>query len=150
MKGAEVYYLSVERAGAETQRLAETNGATLPALGGGTRSIDLILWETAQTRYLEQSARLATLVEQSLRAHVEMSPRAVQQAPFRVLVGANMPAVLVEIGYLSNPDQEPALGSPDFQSRVAEAIYEAIVRFRDFVDRGADLPDAGIATRPPA
>ena len=85
-----------------------TTATTLPALGGGTRAIDLILWETAQARYLEQSAPLAGFVEQALRARVEMSPRAVQQAPFRVLVGANMPAALVEIGYLSNPEQENA------------------------------------------
>ena len=52
-----------------------------------------------------------------MRARVEMSPRAVQQAPFRVLVGANMPAVLVEIGYLSNPDQEQALASGPYQDR---------------------------------
>ena len=94
------------RRGAQEGRRERT---TLPALGGGNRAIDLILWETAQARYLEQSATLAGFVEQSLRARVEMSPRAVQQAPFRVLVGANMPAALVEIGYLSNADQETQL-----------------------------------------
>ncbi len=150
LKGAEVYYLSVERADAEARRVAESETATLPALGGGTRSIDLILWETAQSRYLEQSSRLAALVEQALRARVEMSPRPMQQAPFRVLVGANMPAVLVEIGYLSNPDQEPALASADFQIRVTEAIFDAIVRFREFVDRGPAARDAVTPPRPPA
>jgi N-acetylmuramoyl-L-alanine amidase len=150
LKGAEVYYLSVERADAEARRVAESDTAVLPALGGGTRSIDLILWETAQTRYLEQSSRLAALVEQALRARVEMSPRPVQQAPFRVLVGANMPAVLVEIGYLSSPDQEQAITSADFQARVSEAIFDAIVRFREFVDRGPAAPEAGTAPRPPA
>ena len=56
MKGAEVYYLTVERADAEARKKAEEGGTTLPALGGGSRAIDLILWETAQARYLEQSA----------------------------------------------------------------------------------------------
>ena len=85
------------------------------------RSIELILWEAAQARHLEQSARVAAIVEPSLRARVEMSPRPLQQAPFRVLVGANMPAVLVEIGYLSNPDEEKALTSGAHQDRVAAA-----------------------------
>jgi N-acetylmuramoyl-L-alanine amidase len=137
VKGAEVYYLSVERADAEARKRAEDAGVALPALGGGTRAIDLILWETAQARYLEQSAGLASAIEGSLRARVGMSPRAVQQAPFRVLVGANMPAALVEIGYVSNPEQEQQLTSADYQNKVAEALLEAIVKFRTQLERTA-------------
>jgi N-acetylmuramoyl-L-alanine amidase len=135
VKGAEVYYLSVDRADLEARRRAETPSAALPQLGGGTRAIELILWEAAQARHLEQSARLATLFEASLRARLEMSPRPLQQAPFRVLVGANMPAVLVEIGYLSNPDEEKALGSGAHQDKVAAAIFDAISRYRDQIER---------------
>ena len=133
--GAEVYFLSVERADEEARRKAEEGGASLPALGGVTRTVDLILWETAQARYLEQSSALAGFVEESLRARVEMSPRAVQQAPLRVLVGANMPAALVEIGYLSNPDQEPQLASAEYQDQVAQALFDALVKFRQLVER---------------
>ncbi len=136
-KGAEVYYLSVDRADLEARRRAEAPAATLPQLGGGMRAIELILWEAAQARHLEQSAQLAAIVEASLRARVEMSPRPLQQAPFRVLVGANMPAVLIEIGYLSNPDEEKALTSGAHQDRVAGAIFDAISRFRDQVERPA-------------
>lgn len=130
VKGAEVYYLSVDRADLEARRRVQDPGQALPQLGGGTRAIELILWETAQLRHLEQSASLAALVEASLRARVDMSPRPVQQAPFRVLVGANMPAVLVEVGYLSNPAEEKALASSVHQDRVALAIFEAINTFR--------------------
>ena len=56
----------------------------------------------AQARHIEQSAAFAKAIEASLRERVPMSPRAMQQAPFRVLVGANMPAVLVEMGFLTN------------------------------------------------
>lgn len=134
LKGAEVYYLTVERADAEARKRAEDNQTTLPALGGGTRAIDLILWETAQARYLEQSSALAGFVEQALRARVEMSPRAVQQAPFRVLVGANMPAALVEIGYLSNAEQETQLTSGSYQDHVAQALLDAIIKFRELLE----------------
>jgi len=137
VRGAEVYYLSVDRAELEARRRAEAPAAALPQLGGGMRAIELILWEAAQARHLEQSARLATIVEASMRARVEMSPRPLQQAPFRVLVGANMPAVLVEIGYLSNPEEEKALTSGAHQDRVAGAIFDAISRFRDEIERPA-------------
>jgi N-acetylmuramoyl-L-alanine amidase len=135
VRGAEVYYLSVERADAEARKRAEEAGTTLPALGGGNRTIDLILWETAQARYLEQSAALAGFVEQALAARVEMSPRAVQQAPFRVLVGANMPAALVEIGYLSNAEQEAQLTTPAYQEQVAQALLDALIKFRELLER---------------
>jgi N-acetylmuramoyl-L-alanine amidase len=134
MKGAEVYYLTVERADAEARKKADDNATTLPALGGGTRAIDLILWETAQARYLEQSATLAGFIEQALRPRVEMSPRAVQQAPFRVLVGANMPAALVEIGYLSNADQEGQIATASYQDQVAQALLDALIKFREFLE----------------
>ena len=135
VRGAEVYYLSVERADAEARKRADESGTTLPALGGGSRAIDLILWETAQARYLEQSAALAGFIEQALATRVEMSPRAVQQAPFRVLVGANMPAALVEIGYLSNADQETQLTTPAYQEQVAVALLDALIRFRELLER---------------
>ena len=134
LKGAEVYYLTVERADEEARKKADQNSTTLPALGGGSRAIDLILWETAQARYLEQSAALAGFIEQALATRVEMSPRAVQQAPFRVLVGANMPAALVEIGYLSNADQESQLASAAYQDQVAQALLDALVKFRGLLE----------------
>ena len=134
LKGAEVYYLTVERADEEARKKSEANATTLPALGGGNRAIDLILWETAQARYLEQSATLAGYIEQSLRSKIDMSPRAVQQAPFRVLVGANMPAALVEIGYLSNAEQEGQLATAGYQDQVAQALLDALTKFREFLE----------------
>lgn len=135
VKGAEVYYLSVDRASLESRRAVQQPAAALPQLGGGARAIELILWETAQVRHLEQSAAFATMVEAALRGKVEMSPSPVQQAPFRVLVGANMPAVLVEIGYLSHPDEEKALASAAHQDKVAQALFEAITTFRAQVEK---------------
>jgi N-acetylmuramoyl-L-alanine amidase len=134
LKGAEVYYLTVERADAEARKRADDSATTLPALGGGNRAIDLILWETAQARYLEQSATLAGFIEETLRPKIEMSPRAIQQAPFRVLVGANMPAALVEIGYLSNAEQEVQLAAAGHQEQIAQALLDAIIKFRAFLE----------------
>jgi N-acetylmuramoyl-L-alanine amidase len=64
-----------------------------------------------------------------------MSARPVQQAPFRVLVGAAMPAVLVEVGYLSNTEQEQSLASGNYQDQVALALLDAVVQFRQQVER---------------
>ena len=73
---------------------------------------------------------LAGLLVDELGAHVPMGPRPRQQAPLRVLVGANMPAALIEMAYLTNPEQEKALQSDDFQSLLAQSIFDAITRYR--------------------
>ena len=105
-------------------------GALLPTLGGGQRAVDLILWEMAQAQHLNESARLARTMEAEMRLRVPMSPRAIQQAPFRVLVGANMPAVLVELGFLTNAPQEQQLAGDEHQNVLVQALVEGIVRYR--------------------
>jgi N-acetylmuramoyl-L-alanine amidase len=142
--GAEVFYLSLEEYGDEARRLARGEVETLPVFGGGTRSIEVIPWEMAQARHVGQSAELAATLEAALRARVPMSPRALQQAPFRVLVGANMPAALVEMAFITNAEQEQQLASDAFQSALVQALYDAIVAFRD---RRAGAGDQG-GTRP--
>jgi N-acetylmuramoyl-L-alanine amidase len=140
--GAEVFYLSLDEYGPDARRTAEPLVERVPALGGD-REVTLILWEMAQARHLDASARLAAFIEADLRARVAMSARAIQQAPFRVLVGANMPAVLVEMGFITNPDEEKKLASPAYQSVLTQSLFESIVRFRAWLEAGA-------AAAPPA
>jgi N-acetylmuramoyl-L-alanine amidase len=128
--GAEVFYLSLEGYGEAAQRAVQAPRDALPVLGGGTRDIEVIPWELAQARYIDQSAGFARAIEGALRERMPMSPRSLQQAPFRVLVGVNMPAALVELGFLTNTAQEQQLLSDDHQNAIAQAIVEAIVRYR--------------------
>jgi len=67
-----------------------------------------------------------------------------------VLVGTNMPAVLVEMGFLSNPGEEKQLTSNEYQDVVAQAIFEALVRFRSQVERGEQVRRAPSAPPPPS
>lgn len=145
--GAEVFYVSLGEYGSAARTTAEP-GALLPTLGGGQRAVDLILWEMAQAQHLNQSARLARLVEGEMRSRLPMSPRAIQQAPFRVLVGANMPAVLVETGFITNPTEEKRLNSPEYQSQIVTALVNAIVRFKAASDGGTATAAAAGPTLP--
>jgi N-acetylmuramoyl-L-alanine amidase len=138
--GAEVFYVTLgEYGNAMRGNLAEP-GALLPTLGGGQRAVELILWEMAQAQHLNESARLARTIEGEMRQRVPMSPRAIQQAPFRVLVGANMPAVLVETGFITNPAEEKRLNAPDYQAQLVNALLSAVVRFRAGSERGGATP----------
>src|SRR5690606_27786052 len=141
--GAEVFYLSLDEEGERARREAASQAAAMPVFGGGTREIDIILWEMAQARHVTDSAELAQVVEQELRASIPMSPNPIQAAPFRVLVGANMPAVLVELGYLTNAQQERQLATADFQGRAAQALASAVARY--FAGQPSEAPPVASA-----
>jgi N-acetylmuramoyl-L-alanine amidase len=144
--GAEVFYLSLDGYSAEARQVAMREGAVLPTVTGGDRQIELILWEMAQVQHISSSAALAGLVEQALRTRVKMTVAAIQQAPFRVLVGANMPAVLVEMGFISNAAEEKLLSAPAHQQKIVDALVESIVRFREVLD--AQRGEAGSTAAP--
>ena len=148
--GAEVFFLSLDGYSPEAQRVAQREGAVLPTATGGDRTIEMILWEMAQLQHLEQSAVVAGLIEQTLRTRVKMSPRAIQQAPFRVLVGANMPAVLVELGFISNPGEEKLLSSHAYQMRLVDGIVDAVGRYRAQLESRRPGGPAPAATPAPA
>ena len=132
LTGAEVYHLQLDREGEEARRQAEADAVSLPVLGGRTRQLDLIRWDLAQARHVDESARLASLLAEELGKQVRMSPRGVQKAPLRVLEGADTPAALIEMLYVSNADQEKAATTDDFKNTLAQALYAAIARFRGF------------------
>ena len=67
---------------------------------------------------------------------IPFAAKPVDSAPLRVLESANMPAVVVELGYLTNADQEKLLQSDPFQNTVVQAFYDAVVRFRDSLSAG--------------
>lgn len=128
--GAEVLHLQLDRETAEVVRAATAEGAALPTIGGTVRRLDLIPWDLAQARHLDQSSVLASVLQEELQRQVPMSGHPIRQAPMRLLAAANMPAALVEVAYLTNPQQEARLGTDDFKTTVAQAVFSAIVRFR--------------------
>ena len=130
VSGTEVFYLSLEGYGDEAQRAAQARADSLPVLGGGSREIEITPWEMAQARHIDQSSAFARAVEASLRDRMPMSARALQQAPLRVLVGVNMPAILVEMGFLTNPQQEQELARDDRQNAIVQALVDGILRYR--------------------
>jgi N-acetylmuramoyl-L-alanine amidase len=129
VSGAETYYMSIDEASdADAAAIADLENRS-----GGSREdrtpLDLILWDLAQAEVLNESADLALKVQQSLNGRLGARDRGVRQAPFVVLTGATMPAILVEVGFLSNSSEADRLAQPDHQQRVAEAIASGIEEF---------------------
>jgi N-acetylmuramoyl-L-alanine amidase len=132
--GAEVFYDRLDREGEAAKLAAETQAVTLPTIGGGTRRIEIIPWDLAQAPHVELSDVLAGVLEEELRKVIPMSARPRQQAPMRLLSAANMPAALVEMAYLTNGKQEMDANTDAFKNNVAQAVVNAIARFRSLTD----------------
>ncbi len=107
----------------------------LPTINGTPRGIDFIPWDLAQIQHVTQSETFGRTIAEQLQGKVPMLPTPFVSAPLRVLEPANMPAVLVELGFLTNPDQEKQLTSNEFQTALVQGLVEAIVRFRDEAGR---------------
>jgi N-acetylmuramoyl-L-alanine amidase len=129
-RGAETYYMSLED-GATDEHAAAT--ARLENRGSGVADrkdgLDLILWEMAQAEVLNDSAKLALDVQRRLNALPQVPDRGVKQAPFVVLTGATMPAILVEVGFLTNPEEAARLADSSYQDQLARAVAEGILDY---------------------
>jgi N-acetylmuramoyl-L-alanine amidase len=132
-----VYFLLLDREGEQVRQEAEAAAVDLPVVGGGTRSLEILRWDLAQARHVDTSATLAAIVAEHLASNVAMGPSPIRRAPLRVLEGVNMPAVLVEMAYLTNPSQERLARSDDYRNLVAQALFDAVARFRRHLEEQA-------------
>jgi N-acetylmuramoyl-L-alanine amidase len=92
--------------------------------------------QVAQSMFMKESESLAALIQQEIDKESSFPNRGVKQAGFYVLVGASMPNVLIEVGFLSNPSEEKQLRSTQYRQKIANGIYRAIIEFkksREFV-----------------
>ena len=126
--------LGLDREGESVRSLASAEAVSLPAVGGSRRLVEVVPWNLAQAAHVDTSVTLAGMLDEELRRHVPMSPRGLQRAGMRVLTGANMPAALVEMAYLTNPEQAASVRGDDFRNAMADALFEAVARFRTYSD----------------
>lgn len=133
-RGVETYFLSEARTEHE-RRVAALENA--PAAGGGDggamRTADpglaFILNELRNLDYIHWSADLASVVQDRLAEVHPGRNRGVKQAPLAVITNALMPSVLVELGFISHPDEEQLLRDPDFHQAAANALAASLVEF---------------------
>ncbi|MDY0109133.1 MAG: N-acetylmuramoyl-L-alanine amidase [Candidatus Krumholzibacteria bacterium] len=144
MRGMEVYFLSLQGAtDREAEILAEReNAADLVGLSPAERTSDTvlaILMDLHMTRVLRRSSRLAESLLAAATA-AELPTRRVKQARFQVLRSLAMPSALVELAYLSNPQDRRQLASDPGRQRLAEMLAAGILAFCD--DQSAVLAQA--------
>ena len=91
---------------------------------------NLIMATMAQSMFMKESEDLAACIQDELDPLLDSPNRGLKQAGFYVLIGASMPNVLVEAGYISNPNEERKLKSASYRQKIAKGIYAGIMRFR--------------------
>ncbi len=134
-RGSETFFLGTEATDDETRRLAylENNPADVErGIGGDNEDeISMILWDMAQTAYLKESSLLAETIQEELNHLLGTRNRGIKQIPFKVLTGVACPAVLVEVAFISNPDEERKLLTEWFQNNIVEAIFRGVESYID-------------------
>lgn len=141
--GAETYILSTEASDAQAAGAARAENEAGAAVAGDVDplyDLQLILWDLSQNHHLSESLRFASLVQEELNQALKLRDRGVKQAPFQVLQGAAMPAVLVELGFLSNPAEDSRLQDSEYRAQLVDALVRAVVRYKSQAELG---PDSG-------
>jgi N-acetylmuramoyl-L-alanine amidase len=91
---------------------------------------NLIMITMAQNAFLHQSEKLAEIISNDIARRANRQNRGVRQAGFMVLWTPSMPSILIETGYISNPNEEKFLASETGQNQIAEAIFEGLEKYR--------------------
>jgi N-acetylmuramoyl-L-alanine amidase len=138
-EGVETYFLSSEASDTEARQTAAVENGVVqlesPASRQKTDAIKSILWDLAQSEFQQESSFLAETVLDSMTRSLRLVNRGVKQAGFYVLGGAAMPAILIEIGFLTNPKEEKKLATPEYREAAAKAIFAGLSDYKKRYDQ---------------
>jgi N-acetylmuramoyl-L-alanine amidase len=128
--GVETYYLNFTSSKAAMEVAARENASSQKTV----YELKDLLQKIALQDKVEESREFAAKIQQHLyiasaKANARTKNRGVKKAPFVVLIGASMPSVLAEIGFISNPKDEAILKKADARQKIAEGLYKGLVQY---------------------
>lgn len=126
-RGVETYYLNLKGSPEAMEVAARENAAS----DHGVHDLEDLVKKITRTEKIDESKEFASDVQDSLSRRIQRTAmpvknRGVRKAPFVVLIGADMPSILTEISFLSNPSDEQLLKKPEHRQRIAEGIYQGV------------------------
>jgi N-acetylmuramoyl-L-alanine amidase len=129
-RGVETYYLNFTSSPEALEVAARENAASDKSI----HELQDLVKKIALKEKIEESREFAADIQDSLHSGLSaksagIRDRGVKKAPFVVLIGANMPSILAEISFLSNPSDERRLKTAEFRQRIAESLYRGISRY---------------------
>jgi N-acetylmuramoyl-L-alanine amidase len=129
-RGIETYYLNL-KGSPDAMEIASRENATA---NESIHDLDDIIKKIARSEKIDESREFASDIQDSLAKRIQkqykpVKDRGVRKAPFVVLIGADMPSILTEISFLSNPSDEQLLKKPEHRQRVAEGLYQGVASY---------------------
>ncbi|HWX94067.1 MAG TPA: N-acetylmuramoyl-L-alanine amidase [Terriglobales bacterium] len=129
-RGIETYYLNFTSSPDALEVAARENAVSEKSI----YELGDLVKKIALKEKIEESHEFATNVQQALHSGLAMKgsgirDRGVKKAPFIVLIGANMPSILAEISFVSNPTDERKLQTSEYRQRIAESLYRGIAKY---------------------
>ncbi len=137
-KGASTWTLGLAKSDANLEVAKRENSVILYESDYKTRyagfnpnsAESYIIFEFMQDKYMEQSVHLASLMQKQFRQTCKRADRGVHQAGFLVLKASAMPSILIELGFISTPEEERYLNSEEGSATMAEGIYRAFLNYK--------------------
>jgi N-acetylmuramoyl-L-alanine amidase len=129
-RGIETYYLNL-KASPDAMEVASRENATAQQ---SVHDLEDLVKKIARSEKIDESREFAADIQDSLAKRIQKSykpvkDRGVRKAPFVVLIGADMPSILTEISFLSNPADEQLLKKPEHRQKVAEGLYQGVASY---------------------
>src|SRR5712691_9977560 len=129
-RGVETYYLNLKGSPDAMEVAARENATAQESI----HDLEDIVKKIARSEKIDESREFAADIQESLAKRIQkmtktVKDRGVRKAPFVVLVGADMPSILTEISFLSNPADEQLLKKPEHRQRVAEGLYQGVASY---------------------
>ena len=139
LSGVETFYLNLSQDPTVVETAARENATTTKNIGQMRETIKKILQNTK----IPESLELAQTIQKNLVHTLSQKYSAVRDlgvkgGPFWVLIGAEVPSVLVEISFLSNSEEEEKLRDPQYLERIALGIYQGIIAYKSSLEKGID------------
>jgi N-acetylmuramoyl-L-alanine amidase len=129
-RGVETYYLNFSSSAEALEVAARENAVSEKSI----HELQDLVKKIALQEKIDESREFATDVESALHSGLALKnpglrDRGVKKAPFIVLIGANMPSILAEVSFVSNPGDERRLETSEFRQRIAESLYRGIAKY---------------------
>lgn len=133
-KGFEVFYANTYATDDDSLLISQIENLSLTEEQlpkRGIAELDLVLWDLAQSEFLEESMEFSSIINDYAVKELNIINRGVKQAPFFVLMGVNMPAALVEIGFITNKNEAQIMQKREYQAKLANVVYLAVKEYRN-------------------
>jgi len=137
-KGIETFVLSSKYIGASARDVADRENRASRAHPELDTDLAKIIADLEESSNIQRSFDFAKIVQEKLVKYLKLEDRGVKQAPFVVLKGVNMVAVIAEVAFVSNPKEEKLLKNNEFRQKSAQALFEAIKYYIE------NTPDDGV------